>query len=155
MEWESDSPCHSHMYPRQGHRSPRRWSSWEPELRDCGCSNPKARAAVDCGQMDRGDMREETEVGNACGWKPGSHGSKAILLSDTQWVEPPPEPLSPHTPALASEQQRGWPITGLTHWTTEQEPPFKCLMCRSTEWDPSHGGPSICLMHWTTDKDPR
>ena len=31
--------------------------------------------------MDLGDVREEIVVGNACGGKPGSHGSKAILLS--------------------------------------------------------------------------
>ena len=34
-----------------------------------------------CREMDREDEREETVVGNACGGKPGSHGSKAILLS--------------------------------------------------------------------------
>ena len=39
------------------------------------------RAAVDCGEMDRGNVREEIVVGSACGRKPGSHGSKAILLS--------------------------------------------------------------------------
>ena len=39
------------------------------------------RAGVDCAGMGRGDMREETVVGNACGGKPGSCGSKAILLS--------------------------------------------------------------------------
>ena len=39
-------------------------------------SNPRARAAVDCG-----DVREEIVVGNAGGGKPGSHGSRAILLS--------------------------------------------------------------------------
>ena len=39
------------------------------------------RAAVDCREMNRGDVREETVVGKACGGKPGSHGSKAILLS--------------------------------------------------------------------------
>ena len=44
-------------------------------------SNPRARAAVDCREMDRGDVREDIVVGNACGGKPGSHGSKAILLS--------------------------------------------------------------------------
>ena len=44
-------------------------------------SNPRARAAVDCRETDRGDMREEIVVGNTCGGKPGSHGSKAILLS--------------------------------------------------------------------------
>ena len=41
-------------------------------------SNPRVRAAVDCGETDQGDVREETVVGNACGGKPGSHGSKAI-----------------------------------------------------------------------------
>ena len=39
--------------------------------------NPRARAAVDCGEMDQADVREETVVGNACGGKLDSHGSKA------------------------------------------------------------------------------
>ena len=43
-------------------------------------SNPRARGAVDCRKMDQGDGREEIVVGNACGEKPDSHGSKAILL---------------------------------------------------------------------------
>jgi len=30
---------------------------------------------------DQGDVREENVVGNACGGKSGSHGSKAVLLS--------------------------------------------------------------------------
>ena len=44
-------------------------------------SNPRARGAVDCGEVDPGDVREEIMVGNGCGGKPGSHGSKGILLS--------------------------------------------------------------------------
>ena len=44
-------------------------------------SNPRARAAVDCREVDGGDVREETVLGNACGGKPGSHGSKVIRLS--------------------------------------------------------------------------
>ena len=44
-------------------------------------SNPSARAAVDCGKTDQEDVREWIVVGNACGEKPGSHGSKVILLS--------------------------------------------------------------------------
>ena len=44
-------------------------------------SNPSVRAAVDCGETDLGDVRKEIVVGNACGGKPGSHGSEAILLS--------------------------------------------------------------------------
>ena len=39
------------------------------------------KATVDRGESDRGDVREEIVVGTACGGKPGSHGSKAILLS--------------------------------------------------------------------------
>ena len=38
------------------------------------------RAAVDCREMNQGDMREIV-VGNACRGKSGSYGSKAILLS--------------------------------------------------------------------------
>ena len=38
------------------------------------------RAAADCGEMDWGNVREETVVGNACGGKPGIHGSKVIML---------------------------------------------------------------------------
>ena len=44
-------------------------------------SNSRVKAAVYCGEMERGGVREETVVGYACGGKPGSHGSKAILLS--------------------------------------------------------------------------
>ena len=48
------------------------------------------RAAVDCREADRGDVKEEIVVGNAGGGKPGSHGSKAVLLSHMEWVEPSP-----------------------------------------------------------------
>ena len=43
----------------------------------------QGRAAVDCGETDQGDVREEIMVENASGGKPGSHGSKVILLSHT------------------------------------------------------------------------
>ena len=39
------------------------------------------RAAVNCRETNQGDVREETGVENVCGGKPGSHGSKAKLLS--------------------------------------------------------------------------
>ena len=45
------------------------------------------RAAIDCREMDQGDVREETVMGNASGGKPSSHGSKAILLSHALGVE--------------------------------------------------------------------
>jgi len=41
----------------------------------------QGRAAVNCGEKDQGDVSKEIVVGNACGGKPGSHGSKAIQLS--------------------------------------------------------------------------
>ena len=44
-------------------------------------NNPRARAADDSRETDRGDVREEVMVGNACGGKQGSHGSKTKLLS--------------------------------------------------------------------------
>ena len=62
------------------------------------------RVAADCGKTDPGDVREDTVLRNACGGKPGSHRSKAILLSHEERLEPSPEPLSPRTPALAAEQ---------------------------------------------------
>ena len=51
-------------------------------------SNPRVRAAVDCGKTDQGGVREEIVVGKACGGKPGSHGIKVILLSHVKGVEP-------------------------------------------------------------------
>ena len=39
------------------------------------------RIAVDCGETDQEEVKEETVVRNACGGQLGSHGSKAILLS--------------------------------------------------------------------------
>ena len=56
--------------------------SWSLGIVEQSCSLwSRARAAVDCRETDRGDVREEIVVGNACGGKLGSHGSKVILLS--------------------------------------------------------------------------
>ena len=46
-------------------------------------SNPRVRAAVDCREMDQGDVREdETVVGNACLWRkagqPWKQGDTAV-----------------------------------------------------------------------------
>ena len=61
-------------------------------------SKSRERAAVDCREKDRGRRieREEIMVGTAYEGKPGSHGSKAILLSHAWWVEPSPQTLSSH-----------------------------------------------------------
>ena len=66
--------------PRTGMQVP--WKVQQLGARACGVwCDPRARAAVDCREMDQGDVRETTVVENACGGKPGGHGSKAILLS--------------------------------------------------------------------------
>ena len=57
----------------------------------------RVRAAVDYGETVPGNVREKIVLGNACGGKPNSHGSKAILLSHAQGAEPSPWPFSPHT----------------------------------------------------------
>ena len=61
------------------------WVPWKAQQLGAGVeglwSNPRARAAIDYGETDQGDVREETVVGNACGGKLGSHGSKAVTLS--------------------------------------------------------------------------
>ena len=48
----------------------------------CGVwSDLRVRDAVDFRETDGGEVREEIVVQNASGGKPGSHGSKVILLS--------------------------------------------------------------------------
>ena len=80
MECESDSPCHSHTNPQTGTQVP--WKGQQRGARVQGLwNNPRAWAAVDCGETDPGDVREEILVRNSCGGKPGTHGSKVILLS--------------------------------------------------------------------------
>ena len=88
------------------------------------------RSAVDCGKTSQGDVREEIAVGNACGGKSGSHGSKAIPLSHAQGVEPAPSPVSAHIPPPAGEQQR----------LVLQAPDM-----RSKREGPQAGEPSKCL----------
>ena len=47
-------------------------------------SNPRVRSAVDCGETDQGDLREEITVGKAYGGPLGSHGDKVIMLRHAQ-----------------------------------------------------------------------
>ena len=61
------------------------------------------RAAVDCREKDQGNGRKQIVAGNACGRKPGSGGSKVILLSCKEGRAITIASL-PLTPALAAEQ---------------------------------------------------
>ena len=65
--------------PRTGTQISGRCSGWELVFRDCGAT-PGWRLLL-TGGTGWGDVREEIVVGKACGGKPGSRGSKAILLS--------------------------------------------------------------------------
>ena len=46
--------------------------------------------AIDCGETDQGEVREEIMVGNAGGGKPVSQGNMVILLSIVEGMEPTP-----------------------------------------------------------------
>jgi len=64
------------------------------------------RVAVICEKTDRGDVREGIVVGNVCGGKPGSHGSKAILLSRAEgWCHH--HSLSLHTHQQLNNREAG------------------------------------------------
>ena len=95
-------------------------------------NSPWVRAAVDSGETDRGRVREEIVVGNAFGGKPGSHGSKVILLSHI-WGWSQHHSLSPPTQQHWQLNNReAVPIKCLMPGTTQQDPPwrpFECLMC--------------------------
>ena len=71
MEWESDSPCHSHTYPRQERRSPARHSIWELEFRDCG-TIPGRRFLLTAERQIEGMWGRRLWLGNTCRGKPGS-----------------------------------------------------------------------------------
>ena len=60
-------------------------------------SNPSDRAAVDYGESDQGDVKEETVMGNACGEKPGSCGKQGNTAeSHTEGGAITIASLSPH-----------------------------------------------------------
>ena len=107
-------------------------------------SSPRARAAVDCRDTDWGDVREEIMVGNASGGTPGSHGSKEILLSHTQVVEPITIATLPHGQHQQLNSREAGPSNArCTEYRVGPHPggPSMCLTVQSTEWDPSQGAP--------------
>ena len=155
MEWESDSPCHSHTYPRQGCRSPGRRSSWELEFRDCGAI-PVWGAASDCGEADQGDVRGDS--GEKCLWRKAGQpwkqgdtaesrvGGGAITIASL--------------PTYASIGS--WTIERLAHWRPDSlnyrvgpHPGclFKWLTRGTTEKDPRQGSPLSAWMGRATEKD--
>ena len=151
MEWESDSPCHSHTDPGQGRRSPGRHSteSWTWGIVE------QAQGEGCCWvQRDRPSRCDEGDCGGKCLWRKARQprkqgntaesrvGGKAITTAY----------FSPHT-SIGS-----WTIERLAHQMPESlnyrvgsHPgcPFKCPIQSST---PARGG---LLCAWCTKQQRR
>ena len=137
MEWESDSPCCSHTYLGQGYRSPRKYSSWELEFRDCGAIPGRGCCWL---RRDRLSGCEGGYCGGKCLWRkarqPWKQGDTAE--SHVGGVAITIALLSPHTSNESSTVER------LAHQAPNalnyrvgrhSGSPFKCLMRPSTEQD--------------------
>ena len=117
---------------------------WKVQLLEAGVqglwSNPRARAAVDCGGTDGGDLREETVVGNAWEGKlaPRKQGNNC-------WVSCRGGAIT-----IASV----FPQDSISSWTAErlahQRPD-----ALSYRVDPTQGGLSMCLTRQTPERDLR
>ena len=122
-EWSEDhkdDPCHSHTYPRQGLKFPRKHSGWKLK------SNPKVRSAVDCRITSWGNVREETVVGNdaevnqaametwQCWWVLLGAGAFTIVslsayANTGRWT-------------IEKNPSEGSPLSAQMSWATEKEP---------------------------------
>ena len=139
MEWESDSPCRSHIYPR-------RWSGWELELRDCeaipgwGLLLIAREGLSGCEGEDCGGKRlwrkarQPWNQGDTC-WV--THGSGSITIAGAGGGDS----LSPPT---------------CQHWqlNNREAGPSKAWRSDLQSRTPG-GGLPMCLMHQTTERDPR
>ena len=147
MEWESDSLCCSHAYPR--------WcSGWDLELRNCG-------AVPGGGLLLTAERQIRGMWGRRLWWEMPVEESRAGMKAKRYcWI-----------------MHRGWShrynlsllTASIGRWTTErlarQTPdalnyrvgphpgcPFKCLMRPSMEKDPSQGTP---LCAWRAEQQRR
>ena len=130
MEWESDGPCLNHTYLGQECRSSGKHSGWELEFRDC-------EAIPGWGLL----LNEERQIEGMWGWRllggmPMEESQAAMGTRWYCWVMcrgwSHHHSHSPHMPASTAEQQSGWPIKCLTHWT-HPGCSFEWLMPRTTE----------------------
>ena len=138
MEWESDSPCHSHTYPREGCRSPRGRGGWELEFEDCGAI-PAWGLLLTVERWTKGMWGRRV-------WRemPVEGGRAA---REARWYSRVTRSGWCHHHSLSLHARIGsWTIERLAHQTPEA-PKYRA--------DSSQAGPSMCLMPWTTEKDPR
>ena len=140
MEWESDSPCHSHTDPRHGRRSPGRCRSWQLKFRDYG-------AIPGWGLLLTVEKWIEGMWGRRLWWEMPVEERRATMEAKSYcWV-----------------MHRGW-----GHHHSLSLPTHKHLQLKNRETGPSNAwytelksrtparaAPSMCLMGQTTVKDPR
>ena len=157
MEWESDSPCHSHTYSGQGHRSAGRHRSWEVEFRDCGAipgwelllTEERWIEGMWGGRLWRKMPVEESQVAmeprwycwvTRRGWSYHHSRSFPWQSSISSWTI---ERLAQRVPEALNCRVGSHPGCS-----------FKWLMCQYRVGS-QPGGLSMCLMQWTAEKDPR
>ena len=144
MEWESDSPCHSGTYPRQGHKSPRRRSSWDLELRDCGAI-PGQRLLLTV------ERQIEGMWGRRLWWEMPVEESQAAMEARRYcWVTRGGVAIT--IAPLPTGQCHSWTLERLAPQAPEALNyrvgphlgcPFKCLMSKTTVEDPTRGPLSV------------
>ena len=141
MEWESDSPCHSHTYPGQEPWPPGRGSSWELEFGECGVIPGR-------GLLLTVERRIERMWGRRSWWEMPVEESQAAMEAGWYcWV-----------------MCRGWshhhicslfPYASISSWTIERLAHQTPDTLNYRVGPRSAGCPSMCMMHRTTEKDPR
>ena len=154
MEWESDSPCHSHTHPRQGCRSPGRCRSWQLESRGCG-------EIPGQGLLLTAERRIEGMWGRRLRWQmPVEESQAAMEAGQYRWIT---RMGWSHHQSLSLPTCQHWQLNNRksgpsSTWCTKLQSrlhpgcPFKCLKHQSTAFDPSQGSPSLC---WATEQQRR
>ena len=139
MEWEPDSPRHSHTYPGQGCRSPGRHSGWELEFRDCV-------AIPGWGLLSTAERWIERIWGRRLWWE--------WLWRKARQPWKQGDTVESHVGGGAITITFLSPPTSISSWNNREADPSHTW---GTELQsrPQPGDPSMCLMCQTTERDPR
>ena len=149
MEWESDSPCHSHTYPGQECWCPGRCSSWELKFRDCGAIPGQALLLT----VERGI---EGMWGRRFWWEMQVEESQAAMEARRYCLVMHRGWSHHHSLSLPTHSSiHSWAVERLAHqmpdalnYRVGPHPgsSFKRLMSQTTEKDPKQRSP---LNTWT------
>ena len=147
------TPCHSHTYPGQGYRFPRRHSSWELEFRQCG-------AIPGWGLLLIEERRMEGMWGRRLWWEMSVEESQGAM--EARWYCWVMHRGWSHHHSLSLPTGQHWQLNSreagpLNAWRTELQsrtPPrvlFKCLTHLQSR-TPARGAP---LCAWNTKQQTR